>query len=598
MTQHIKKHIWVLLLGFMLAACSSESPSPANDNPSNPSDEQSAQVPASPEPGTSRDGIIYDVSIVAPKTGDTVVFTVHEPQNFEGGKKYPLVFHGHGVQGSRQKSCLPISTGNIDLQNPIGSDFINVCAFTENGYGAVSIDQRAHGLSTGTMRAMDPDFEGQNMLAMLDWLEENLDWLAYGPSADGTDPNNLLLGTVGGSYGGLFQYLLNNIDPENRVDAMIPEYAPYDLVYSLGSNDVLKSTWNVFLIATINLTGIQTLSPADPWLDQQIVQSLLDNKFTNPLKEFLTYHSPRYFCEGINVTQNGDLGGETLIPEHAPIPGPPVNALVWQSSRDNIFNLNDGYRNFQCLQQRGGDVRYFTYQRGHNALPVTQDIGGLLYPSFLNMMTTDCGGTDVESASIAFFDRYLKGIPDAIDDLPQGPCLSLTGGDSILVDELTTGRQGTEFEVPTSYVVAGLPNVPTVVELGMTAGDEGEVLAGIPHLELEVNPVLPGMPGEPIIFAGLGHIKANRPETQLLPDLIDNQWTPIRGTGFHDLEMVGALERLEPGDQLVLMLTGGDLNQYGFTGSLNLAQPTLLPVNVAGKVWAPLLGPLAPVTEE
>lgn len=552
-------------------------------------------VPPSPAPGSSRAGRVYDVYIQAPKTGDTVAFTVHEPVLFEGGQKYPLVFHGHGIQGARQKSCVPLSTGSVDPQNPPGSDFINVCAFAQHGYGVISIDQRSHGESNGSNRAMDPDFEGQDMLAVLDWAEAKLDWLAYGPSADGSDAHNLLLGTVGGSYGGLYQYLLNNIDPRRRVDAMVPEYAPYDIVYSVQPHEVVKTHWALFLLGVVTTTGLPTASTQDPYMRDQVLTSLAANRFTPELKDILTYHSPRYFCEGLPVASNGILDGRTLLPQYAPLPGPKVHALVWQGSRDTIFNLNEGYRNYQCLKARGGDVRLFTYQRAHNALPVVADAGDPLYQPPLNMMATDCGGTDVQSASLAFFDRYLKGMADAIDTLPQGPCLSLSAGDSVLVDHLTTGHQGRAFDIPATHLVAGVPDLPVIVDLGITAGPDSEVLAGLPQLELDLQPDVAGLPGEPILFAGLGQIRAGRPETMRLPDLVDNQLTPLRGIGPHALEMTGVAERLQPGDRLVLLLYGGNSSQYAITGAVNLAQPTVMPVSVSGRVWLPLLGALPKV---
>lgn len=589
---------WLLVLALPLAACSgggaSRDTTAAAAVPADAPGHRN-QVPTSPAPDSSRAGQVYDVFIQARRTGDTVAFTVHEPAVFEGGKKYPLVFHGHGVQGSRQKSCVPVSTGSIDPQNPAGSDFINVCAFAGHGFGVVSIDQRAHGQSNGTQRAMDPDFEGQDMLAMLDWAEARLDWLAYGPSADGSDPHNLLLGTVGGSYGGLFQFLLNNIDPRRRVDAMVPEYSPYDLVYSIQPQDVLKTNWNLFLIGVVNATGLPTASTADPFMRDEVVKSLAANRLTSPLVEFLTYHSPRYFCEGLPVATNGVLDGQPLVPQHPPVAGPKVHALIWQGPRDTIFNLNEAYRHYQCLQARGGDVRLYTYQRAHNALPVTLDAGDPLYQPPVNMFATDCGGTDVQSASLAFFDRYLKGIPDAIAALPQGPCLSLSAGDSVLVDHLTTGHEGRARPIPASRVVAGVADIPTIVDLGMVAGADGEVLGGLPQLEVDVESLQPGLPGEPIIFFGLGQVRAARPETHLLPDLVENQLTPLRGTGPHAVEMAGVAERLAPGDRLVLLIYGGHSGQYGITGSVNIAQPTVMPLSVSGKVWLPLLGPLPPV---
>ena len=83
---------------------------------------------------------------------------------------------------------------------------------------------------------MDPDYEGKNVLAVLDWAEAKLDWLKYAPS--GNDPHNLVLGSIGGSYGGMYQYMLHNIDPKHRLDAMVAWVAPNDL-----TTRIFRAVW-------------------------------------------------------------------------------------------------------------------------------------------------------------------------------------------------------------------------------------------------------------------------------------------------------------------------------------------------------------------
>lgn len=72
------------------------------------------------------------------------------------------MLHGHGYGGSR-------------AQTPGGI----LKRLVDNGAGVISIDQRGFGESGGTVRVLDPDFEGQDLLQILDWAEANLDWLRY-----------------------------------------------------------------------------------------------------------------------------------------------------------------------------------------------------------------------------------------------------------------------------------------------------------------------------------------------------------------------------------------------------------------------------------
>src|SRR5699024_3275154 len=112
----------------------------------------------------------------------------------------------------------------------------------DEGYYVISIDQRGFGESSGTVRVMSPDYEGQSLIALLDWAE-SLPGLAR--FAD----NKMVVGSYGGSYGGMYQYLLAAADPQERLRVIAPDITPYDLSYSLSSHNVPKSFWAAGLAA-------------------------------------------------------------------------------------------------------------------------------------------------------------------------------------------------------------------------------------------------------------------------------------------------------------------------------------------------------------
>src|SRR5690625_3917805 len=124
----------------------------------------------------------------------------------------------------------------------------------EKGYYVISIDQRGFGESSGTVRVMSPDYEGQSLIALLDWAE-NLPGLAR--FAD----NKMVVGSYGGSYGGMYQYLLAAADPQERLRVIAPDITPYDLSYSLSSHNVPKSFW------AAGLAAMGELSPFGSWAD-------------------------------------------------------------------------------------------------------------------------------------------------------------------------------------------------------------------------------------------------------------------------------------------------------------------------------------------
>lgn len=569
---------------------SSASASPAVSLASTPSPvTMTGSVPASPTAG-SRAGTVYTIELVGEVTGDTVGITVFEPTTLVAGKKYPLVLHSHGYSASRQKST---STDPVSGTLSPGS----IDSLLAAGYGAISISERGSDESTGTIRVMDPDYEGHDLISVLDWAEHNLDWLMYAPSADGSDPHNLVVGSIGGSYGGMYQYLIHNIDPKHRLDAIVPQIAPSDLTYSLFPNNTIKAAWDSILFAIGDTAG-QNLDRGhtDPYITNFFVKGLTTNQIPKDGDDFFYYHSNQYFCGDRSVAGNGEINamvgsaGMPLKPGYAPVRGPRVNAMIFQGMRDTLFTFNNAYQNYQCLNGEGGDVRLLSYQYGHNALQIVPDVGNHLYQPVGNELDSSCGNVSVDTATVGFFDEYLKGIPGAANKaVPTQNCLSLTKGDAVLVDQITTGTAGKAIDIPSTTVVAGgAPDVPVSVPLGITAGSNGDVLGGIPYAELDVEPVNAALPGEPIVFVGLGQTRNGVPGVY---DLVDNQVTPLRGSGLHKVDLVGIAERLAPGDTLALLIYGAH-DQYHVTGSVNVGSPAVVPVTVAGKVWVPMLGNL------
>ncbi len=516
-------------------------------------------VPAAPPAGQSRLGTAYSVYIQAAGTGDKVAFTVFEPSTLEGGKTYPLVLHASGFGLSRETP----------------SNFANVKPLVEAGYGVISFDHRGHGESNGVVRSMDPDYEGKDVLAVLDWAEARLDWLKYRPSAG--DPHNLVLGSMGGSYGGMYQYLLHNIDPKHRLDAMAVRVAPNDLTYSNFPGGVSKASYLAIRVQAGKGPAI------DPYARSTAAASLQANKMVEGYADFLYYHSNQYFCADRRVATNGGPG---TAPEHPPQRGPKVNAMLFQGMRDTLFNFNEAYANYQCLVSEGGDVRLLSYQNGHNDAYVVPDPGEAYLPPG-NVLDHGCGRLDSTAAMLAFFDQYLRDVPGGADAVPTKPCLSIAKSDAVLVSQVMTMQSGgaTMIDVPATRVVAGAGlDQPVAVDLGITGAQGSSVVAGIPHLQLTVD-AAPDSAGEPILFVGLGQKHHAAPEAW---DLIDNQVLPLRGTGTFHANLVGVAARLAAGDKLALLIYG---RQSLFTApsSANVPDPMIVPVTVSGKVWVPLL---------
>ena len=516
----------------------------------------------------------YDAALVNPETQDTVGFTVFEPANRVDGQTYPLVIHSNGYSGGRTRTLSASNPGVVEK-------------LVAAGYGVISISPRGSDDSTGTVRLMDPDAEGKDLLSVLDWAESNLSWLKYGTGVDG-GTHNAVVGAVGSSYGGMSQYLVNAIDPKHRLDAIAPAYAPHDLASSLYPNQVLKASWDSLLFGTGNAAMGKAKKATDTVIAAYFAKGLASGTLDDG-GAFLSARSPAAYCATLGT------GASSLVPTYIRRVTPTMvrtNALIIQGMRDTLFDFNEGLANYQCLKATGGDVRLLTTQIGHNALNAVADPGAVMQPVG-NALDGHCGSLDTTAATLAFFDEYLKGVKGAANlVLPSQPCLSLTRGDAVLVDSVTSGRAGHLSTLPATLVVAGGTGSPMAIDLGITANG-GDVVGGIPHLEITVSKLSMQATGNPVLLVGLGQARRGTSGTY---DLIDNQLTPIKGTGSISVDMAGVAERLGAGDKLYLLVYGQNA-QYRAVGSVPAFQAPAIPVTVQGKAWVPMLGQLANITK-
>ncbi|WP_341710624.1 CocE/NonD family hydrolase [Limnobacter sp.] len=328
-------------------------------------------------------GNSYSVNLQS-ASGHNIAFTVFEPAEFNCDRGNPLVLEGHGYGGSRATS-----------PRGIMGDLI------EAGAGVISIDQRGFGESGGSVRVLDPDFEGQDLLQILDWAEANLDWLRYASTSKpaGNREFNMVAGATGGSYGGGYQLLIHNIDPLKRLDALTPDIAWNDLRYSLNPGGAygienfepaegnvkptgtVKSGWALLLVAGGESGSLSPkLQAGDPMAlqtsgqDNLIRETLLRgataNRFPEGALEFFRYHSPSYWCDSEAPGAQSFLQSE-VTPGLAQKTPDPIDILFTQGFRDTLFNFNDAFHNFSCYRAleddkgKKADVRLLTHQSGH-----------------------------------------------------------------------------------------------------------------------------------------------------------------------------------------------------------------------------------------
>lgn len=534
--------------------------------------------------------------------GVDVSFQVFEPDNLVAGRTYPLVLEGHGYGGARQTARAGF-----------------IARLTAAGYYVISIDERGFGASGGTVRVMSPDQEGQDLVQILDWAEDL-------PGLRRRSNGEMYVGSYGGSYGGMYQLLLAGTDPKQRLRVLAPDITPHDLVYALYPNNVIKSGWIAGLVGVGEASGLTSLQegvvPTGTNQDTATIETLVQGATTNIIPEaginYFTYHSVKYFCNGVAAQPQGFMFATPDPLAVPPRPYPALDVLVTQGTRDGLFNFNDGYNNYNCLKAAGGDVRFLSHESGH-ILPVSiTNVPGaeesldpfyaaLTVPNFEDAAgARNCGSLVLNDVQFAWFEEKLqfkKGAVDAALPIGKSPCLSLGADDAITVPQIKVG--GTNFplqiDIPQFNSALGisgsvlgngardalLANLPLT-----TIGAGGAVIAGLPTLEMD----LTGLSGlemtscaapiaigacDPIVFLAIGHRKAGAERW----DVMDDQITPVRGFGPHSIRMNGVGERLAEGDQLALLVYGFH-SQFPITWSRDVLVPA---VNISGSVALPIL---------
>ena len=302
----------------------------------------------------------------------------------------------------------------------------------------ISIDERGFGESSGTVRVMSPDFEGRDLIAVLDWAED-LEGLRRRGNG------KMMVGSYGGSYGGMYQLLLYSADPAHRLRVLAPDITPHDLNYSLYPNGVVKTGWGLALVGAgeVPILGLaqggdpqtainQILGLAeraqlrqDPVLYEALVGAATSSRFSDSAVNFFNYHSFEYFCANQPAGMQTFAFGNADPMQVPPTTPPAADVLLSQGMRDTLFNFNDAMGNYQCLRRLGGDVRLMTHESGH-ILPLSLGTAGLEDPldAFYAALTlpgfqdgggdTDCGHVALEDARFAWFEAKLADRPGAL----------------------------------------------------------------------------------------------------------------------------------------------------------------------------------------
>lgn len=431
----------------------------------------------------------YDATVVS-FDGVELRITVYRPEGASDANPVPVVLHGHGWGGSRIRD----GTG---LPGRLWAE----------GFGVVTIDSRGHGESGGVAMVQHEDAEVKDLILILDWIHDNLDWVQK-ESASGI-PKDVVAGGAGYSYAGAMQLQLASHDP--RLDAIAPEMTWTDLTSALAPEGVPKSVWLDALIMLARESGTRY----DPRIDSWYASALLANEVPQEALDHFAGSSPHLDAIGADV-------------------------LFIQGMPDVLFNLNQALRGYQALEARGeSDVRLVTHLTGH-VLPTAQPLGTSPTRRETFQEEGPCGRTT--DLVVAWLDEKLRGgppsgIPEVSYALDEGGCVAF--------DALPSRTQDVELGILPVPSGAGALVVPLL--------DGPALLAGVPRLAASTDLLA----AEATAFVGFAIAGADGNER-----IVDDQTQPIRLVPGQpiELDLVGIAARLEEGDRLLLRIDG--LNEW------------------------------------
>ena len=476
-------------------------------------------------PATHFDAVIHG------RDGTRLSATVFQPA-LKAGEQAPVIVHTHGWGGWR------VTRPNGFYGTQMMSGRAAVKAW-QAGYWVISYDQRGWGGSEGDIEMMDPDYEVQDALAVIDWAAANL------PRLSMDAPNDPKVGMLGESYGGAVQLLASATDP--RIDAIVPIATWYDLSEALAPDSHLKIGWTSVLLSL----GLSTGYDLGKFVQAPYLKSA-DGRMREPVRDELKAHSLTSYC----------ARGQR----------PQADALLIQGMRDTLFPLNQGLAIRDCLQQGARDVRLLGMQGGHILPPPMQRWSGL--PPFNNEAVLNCDGRAINlyQSIIGWYEDKLRGRKGVAASIPDF-CVSLDLDQGVALQQLPANQR---IELPATAIrplSSGLLQPPRFIPLQQV--QTSSALVGVPRVHLE------NAEGMPTLFAALVVQRADGSSA-----VLSEQVTPLNGQASTELAAVSA--QLQAGDTLGLRISGFS-GQYLFNGSWQLSSSTL-----QGSVEWPQLLPLQP----
>ena len=511
----------------------------------------------------------FDV-VIPTHDGLQLTATVFQPA-LEAGQSAPVLIHAHGFGAFRADGPMSVY-GQLILSGEAAVEA------WRRGYWVVSYDSRGFGSSDGQVRLMDPEHEVRDVSSVINWIESSLPRLHR--DAEGKP----YLGMLGESYGGGATILGSMMDA--RIDAIVPITTWYDLPTAFAPNDLVKSHWAFLLFSFGNINSFFDFDMMfeDAYLD------MFDGYMNETVRQDMAVRSPSFYCDQGKTVQ--------------------ADALFIQGFSDALFDVSQGYDNWQCALRSHHDARLLAILDGHKAMWPVQSWSGMpLYNTQPNM-TCDEQSFELKDAIVRWFDEKLKQRVDSASDIPR-LCAATTDDDGYVLEDLPQGAQAYwlplsevslvqsgMFEVimsPLDYLASAFrfDRAPDPIDKQSMRGgflrqafvplkvvEQSAALIGVPKINLHMTTTDSDRDGVLLIGIGVRHMDSFQ------VTVVSEQYLPLTGDGVYTQSLPPISHPLQAGDTLGLVLQGFS-GQYFWNPEGWFAK-----ASVQGEVWLPEPGAL------
>ncbi|WP_439937989.1 alpha/beta fold hydrolase [Nocardia sp. N13] len=420
---------------------------------------------------TTTDGCLQSVPDPGTTAPVDICFTLFRPAGATKDQPVPMVLHSHGWGGSR-------------TTDPSAFAYL-----TDAGFGVLSFDQRGFGESGGHAYIENPDVEGKDVQEIVDLVAAQ-DWVKK------QKPGDPVLGAIGGSYGGGYQFVGAFSELRDtgatRFDALVPEITWNSLTDSLFPQGVPRTEWASALTAAALPTDA-----LPPIVLQGFAEAAATGNVPSYLYDFLDKNGPEW-----HVRQGRKLD---------------IPVLFSQGETDNLFPLHQGLENFAgALTDKARARSIFVGYNGGHTLPALAPAGSNFD---IPLATSDAcspvlGSPNFADLGLRFLQQNLQGRKSGLTGFGAYH-LTTAGGRCVTVPSVTPSKDVPLGEV-VSTVGAGAPIAYPVAQGPLT-------IAGTPSLDATLTTL--GLDNRAFLALSVG-------TSPLDAKIVQNNMLPIRENGL------------------------------------------------------------------